>query len=64
MDLITAGLPLVGSIQLLVNMAMYENTDALGNTRVLSYSIMAVYGHLVRQIRHSQCLDAVSFQIA
>ncbi|KAF9364458.1 hypothetical protein BGX34_001438 [Mortierella sp. NVP85] len=50
MDLITAGLPLVGSVQLLVNMAMYENTDALGNTRLLSYSIMAVYGHIVRQI--------------
>ncbi|KAK3823116.1 MAG: hypothetical protein J3Q66DRAFT_385581 [Benniella sp.] len=50
-DLIVAGLPLVGSIQLLVNMAMYENTDALGNTRLLSYSIMAVYGHIICELR-------------
>lgn len=48
MDLIACVLPLFGSIQLLVNIAVYENTDALGNSRLLSYSIMAVYAHIVR----------------
>ncbi|KAK3807818.1 MAG: hypothetical protein J3Q66DRAFT_406331 [Benniella sp.] len=50
-DVLVFVTPLAGSIQLLLNIAIYESTDALGNSRGLSYSIMLVFTHVLCELR-------------
>ncbi|KAK3815318.1 MAG: hypothetical protein J3Q66DRAFT_441454 [Benniella sp.] len=44
-------IPLVGSIQLLFSIVMYENTDAVGYSRELSYSIVLIYVQMLFELR-------------
>ncbi|KAF9344662.1 hypothetical protein BGX34_005451 [Mortierella sp. NVP85] len=43
--------PLMGSIQLLFSIAMYENTDAPGYSRSLSYSILFIFAQVGFELR-------------
>ncbi|KAF8933543.1 hypothetical protein BGZ58_006264 [Dissophora ornata] len=50
-DVLVFLLPAIGSIQLLINMPEDENTDVLGNSRVLSFSILFIYTHIMFEMR-------------
>ncbi|KAK3823060.1 MAG: hypothetical protein J3Q66DRAFT_424618 [Benniella sp.] len=50
-DLFMAAVPLIGCVQLLVSISLYENTDALGFSWVLSVAIAGMYVHLLLELR-------------
>ncbi|KAF8978943.1 hypothetical protein BGZ46_005993 [Entomortierella lignicola] len=50
-DVVVFLLPAVGSIQLLINIPQDEGKAMLGNSRVLSFSILMVYTHLLFEMR-------------
>ncbi|KAF9114954.1 hypothetical protein BGX27_009384 [Mortierella sp. AM989] len=50
-DVLVFLLPAVGSIQLLINMTQDENTLTHGNSRILSFSVLMIYTHLLFEMR-------------
>ncbi|KAG0361305.1 hypothetical protein BC939DRAFT_527754 [Gamsiella multidivaricata] len=50
-DVLVFLLPVIGSIQLLINIPQVENTDKPGDSRVLSFSILFIYIHLLFEMR-------------
>ncbi|KAG0022985.1 hypothetical protein BGZ80_010673 [Entomortierella chlamydospora] len=50
-DVLVFLLPAVGSIQLLINIPQDENTTIHGNSRVLSFSVLMIYTHLLFEMR-------------
>lgn len=44
--------PLMGCVELLVSMVLYENTDELGSSWELGPSIAALYMHVVSHSVH------------
>ncbi|KAF9188590.1 hypothetical protein BGZ50_001243 [Haplosporangium sp. Z 11] len=44
-------MPVIGSVQLLINIPRDANTTVLGNSRVMSFSIIIIYIHLLFEMR-------------
>ncbi|KAG0256408.1 hypothetical protein BG011_004574 [Mortierella polycephala] len=51
MDLGVFLMPVIGSVQLLVDIPKNANTTVLGNSRVMSFSIIIIYIHLLFEMR-------------